>query len=101
MNKQALIDILSNGENRPLSVPNPQARLEYVSRVLTEIADWMERMAKNNPDFAPTLIGYKKSNEVREQVLNIADIALLLNEFYALKQDAWTEFNAEYIAKGE
>lgn len=98
--KQQLIDILSNGENRPLSVPNPQARLEHISRQLKEVADWIERMARDNPNFAPTLVGYKKCQEVREQVLNIADVALLLNEFYVLKQDTWIDFNAEWIAKG-
>ncbi len=91
-----IMEILSNGENRPLFPPNVQARLENVSRRLTEVADWLDYFSKKNPSFGTTFTGYKKANEIREQVINIADIALLVSEFYELN-DKFQKLNLAYI----
>ena len=99
--KEQLLEILGNGENRPLSFPNAQARLVVLTKNLLEIANWIETMAKQNPDFAPSLIGYRKANALKEDALNIADLSLLLTEFYKLDEKKWLEFNSEYIAGGK
>ena len=99
--KEQLIEILGNGPERPLSTPDPIARIEYVSRMLTEAADKLKNQAKANEKFTPSLVAYKQANELREQVLGLADVALLINEFYELKQNKWLEFNTEYVHKGE